>query len=296
MMFSGSMTALVTPFKDGKVDESTLKKLIDFQITNGTRGLVPCGTTGESSTLSHHEHDRVIEITVKHSAGRIPVIAGTGSNSTAETIRLTEHAKNVGADACLVIVPYYNKPTQSGLLAHFTKVADTVDIPIIMYNIPGRTAINMLPETIAQLSQHKNIIGVKEASGNLAQVSQIISLCNIIVLSGDDALTLPILSVGGKGVISVASNIVPRDIDEMVSSFDKGNLVKARRIHYKLFPLFKDLFIETNPAPLKTAMAFLDMIEEEIRLPLVPLQETNKARIKILLEEYGLLKKEAPAA
>ena len=296
MMFSGSMTALVTPFKNGKVDESTLKKLIDFQITNGTRGLVPCGTTGESSTLSHHEHDRVIEITVKHSAGRIPVIAGTGSNSTAETIRLTEHAKNVGADACLVIVPYYNKPTQSGLLAHFTKVADTVDIPIIMYNIPGRTAINMLPETIAQLSQHKNIIGVKEASGNLAQVSQIISLCNIIVLSGDDALTLPILSVGGKGVISVASNIVPRDIDEMVSSFDKGNLVKARRIHYKLFPLFKDLFIETNPAPLKTAMAFLDMIEEEIRLPLVPLQETNKARIKILLEEYGLLKKEAPAA
>ncbi len=296
MMFSGSMTALVTPFKNGKVDESTLKKLIDFQITNGTRGLVPCGTTGESSTLSHHEHDRVIEITVKHSAGRIPVIAGTGSNSTAETIRLTEHAKNVGADACLVIVPYYNKPTQSGLLAHFTKVADTVDIPIIMYNIPGRTAINMLPETIAQLSQHKNIIGVKEASGNLSQVSQIISLCNIIVLSGDDALTLPILSVGGKGVISVASNIVPRDIDEMVSSFDKGNLVKARRIHYKLFPLFKDLFIETNPAPLKTAMAFLDMIEEEIRLPLVPLQETNKARIKILLEEYGLLKKEAPAA
>ena len=296
MMFSGSMTALVTPFKNGKVDESTLKKLIDFQITSGTRGLVPCGTTGESSTLSHHEHDRVIEITVKHTAGRIPVIAGTGSNSTAETIRLTEHAKNVGADACLVIVPYYNKPTQSGLLAHFTKVADTVDIPIIMYNIPGRTAINMLPETIAQLSQHKNIIGVKEASGNLSQVSQIISLCNIIVLSGDDALTLPILSVGGKGVISVASNIVPRDIDEMVSSFDKGNLVKARRIHYKLFPLFKDLFIETNPAPLKTAMAFLDMIEEEIRLPLVPLQETNKARIKILLEEYGLLKKEAPAA
>ena len=295
-MFSGSMTALVTPFKNGKVDESALKKLIDFQITGGTRALVPCGTTGESSTLSHQEHDGVIELTVKHTAGRIPVIAGTGSNSTAETIRLTKHAKDAGADACLVVVPYYNKPTQSGLLAHFTEVADTVDIPIVLYNIPGRTAINMLPETIARLSQHKNIIAVKEASGNLAQVSQIISLCNIIVLSGDDALTLPMLSVGGKGVISVTSNIVPHDMDEMVTSFENGDLVKARRLHYKLFPLFKDLFIETNPAPVKTAMALLGMIEEEIRLPLVSLQVANKDRIRKLLEEYGLLKKEVRPA
>lgn len=290
MILTGSMTALVTPFKNGKLDEGKLKELIDFQIENGTQALIPCGTTGESATLSYEEHNKVVDITIKHTKKRIPVIAGTGSNSTDETIMLTEHAKDAGADACLLIAPYYNRPTQSGLLAHFLKVADTVDISLVLYNIPGRTGVNIEPETIAKLSEHKNIIAVKEASGNLEQISRIISLCNIIVLSGDDALTLPILSVGGKGVISVASNIVPKDVSEMVNSFEKGDIIKARRLHYKLFPLFKSLFIETNPAPVKSAMAMMGMIDEEVRLPLVQLKEENKTKLKKILEEYGLLK------
>lgn len=291
MIFTGSMTALVTPFKNGKIDEDALKKIIDFQIENGTQALVPCGTTGESATLSYEEHNKVIEITVRHTKGRIPVIAGTGSNSTEETIMLTKHAKDVGADACLLITPYYNRPTQSGLIAHFFKVADTVDIPIVLYNIPSRTGVNMEPETVAKLAEHKNIIAIKEASGNLDQMSRIISLCNIILLSGDDVLTLPILSIGGKGVISVASNIVPRDVSEMISSFEKGDIQKARRLHYKLYPLFKALFIETNPAPIKEAMAMMGMIDPEIRLPLVPMKDENKAKLKKVMEEYGLLKK-----
>lgn len=291
MMFTGSMTALVTPFKNGNVDEDGIRKLIDFQIENGTQALVPCGTTGESATLSYEEHNKVIEITVKHTKGRIPVIAGTGSNSTEETITLTRHAKDVGADACLLIAPYYNRPTQSGLIAHFTKVADSVDIPLVLYNIPTRTGVNIEPETVAKLSEHKNIIAIKEASGNLDQMSRIISLCNIVVLSGDDALTLPIMSIGGKGVISVASNIAPKDVSEMVNSFEKGDIIKARRIHYKLLPLIKILFIETNPAPVKSAMAMMGMIDEEIRLPLVPLKEENKTKLKKVLDEYGLLPK-----
>lgn len=291
MMFTGSMTALVTPFKNGKVDEDKLKELIDFQIENGTQALVPCGTTGESATLNYDEHNRVIDITIKHTKNRITVIAGTGSNSTEETIMLSRHAKDAGADACLLIAPYYNRPTQSGLIAHFTKVADTVDIPLVLYNIPGRTGVNIEPETVTKLSEHKNIIAIKEASGNLEQVSRIISLCNIAVLSGDDALTLPILSIGGKGVISVASNIVPKDVAEMINSFEKGDIIKARRLHYKLFPLFKALFIETNPSPVKAAMAMMGMIDEEVRLPLVLLKEENKAKLKKVLEEYGLLSK-----
>lgn len=289
-MFTGSMTALVTPFKNGKVDEDRLKEIIDFQIENGTTALVPCGTTGESATLTYEEHNKVIDITIKHTKGRIPVIAGTGSNSTEETIMLTRHAKEAGADACLLIAPYYNRPTQSGLIAHFMKVADTVGIPLVIYNIPGRTGVNIEPETIAKLSEHKNIIAVKEASGNLDQISRIISLCSIVILSGDDSLTLPIMSVGGKGVISVASNIVPKDVAEMVSSFEKGDLQKARRLHYKLLPLFKVLFIETNPAPVKAAMAMMGMMDEEIRLPLVPIKEENRAKLRKVVEEYGLLR------
>lgn len=289
-MFTGSMTALVTPFKNGKVDEDRLKEIIDFQIENGTTALVPCGTTGESATLTYEEHNKVIDITIKHTRGRIPVIAGTGSNSTEETIMLTRHAKEAGADACLLIAPYYNRPTQSGLIAHFMKVADTVGIPLVIYNIPGRTGVNIEPETIAKLSEHKNIIAVKEASGNLDQISRIISLCSIVILSGDDSLTLPIMSVGGKGVISVASNIVPKDVAEMVSSFEKGDLQKARRLHYKLLPLFKVLFIETNPAPVKAAMAMMGMMDEEIRLPLVPIKEENRAKLRKVVEEYGLLR------
>jgi 4-hydroxy-tetrahydrodipicolinate synthase len=289
-MFTGSMTALITPFKNGKVDEDKLRELIDFQIDNKTQALVPCGTTGESATLNYEEHNRVIDITIKHTRGRIPVIAGTGSNSTDETIMLTRHAKEAGADACLLISPYYNKPTQAGLIAHFTKVADSVDIPIVIYNVPGRTGVNIEPETVAKLSEHRNIIAVKEASGNLDQISKIISLCNIVVLSGDDSLTLPILSIGGRGVISVASNIVPKDIAELVDSFEKGDIAKARRLHYKLFPLFKTLFIETNPVPVKTAMAMKGMIDLELRLPLVPMKDENKDKLKKVLEEYGILK------
>lgn len=291
MMFTGSMTALVTPFKNEKIDEDRLKEIIDFQIENGTTALVPCGTTGESATLSYEEHNKVIDITIKHTKGRIPVIAGTGSNSTEETIMLTRHAKEAGADACLLIAPYYNRPTQSGLIAHFMKVADSVGIPLVIYNIPGRTGVNIEPETIAKLSEHKNIIAVKEASGNLDQISRIISLCSIVILSGDDSLTLPIMSVGGKGVISVASNIVPKDVAEMVNSFEKGDLQKARRLHYKLLPLFKVLFIETNPAPVKAAMAMMGMMDEEIRLPLVPIKEENRSKLRKVLEEYGLFAK-----
>jgi len=289
-MLSGSMTAIVTPFKNGKVDENGLRKLIDFQIENGTQALVPCGTTGESATLSYEEHNKVIDITIKHTNGRIPVIAGTGSNSTDETLMLTKHAKDAGADACLLITPYYNKPTQNGLYAHFIKVADSVDIPIVLYNVPGRTSVNMEPETVAKLSEHKNIVAIKEASGNLDQISKIISLCNIIVLSGDDSLTLPILSIGGKGVISVASNIVPKDVAELVTAFEKGDIAKARRLHYKLLPLCKILFVETNPIPVKTALAMIGMIDGELRLPLVPLVDNNKIKLRKALEDYGLIK------
>lgn len=291
MILTGLMTALVTPFKHGVIDEDKLKKIIDFQIENGIQALIPCGTTGESATLSYEEHNSVIDITIKYTNKRIPVIAGTGSNSTEETIMLTKHAKAAGADACLLIAPYYNRPTQSGLFAHFIKIADTVNIPLILYNIPTRTGVNIEPETVARLSEHKNIIAIKEASGNLDQITRIISLCNIVVLSGDDSLTLPILSIGGKGVISVASNIVPRDIAEMVNLFSKGDIVKAQRRNVELYPLFKILFIETNPVPVKTAMALMGMIDSEVRLPLVPLREENKVKLKKVLEEYGLLKK-----
>lgn len=295
-MFTGTMTALVTPFKDGKLDENKLKQLIDFQIENGISGLIPCGTTGESATLNYEEHNRVIDITVKHANGRILVIAGTGSNSTDETIMLTKHAKEAGADACLLIAPYYNKPTQAGLIAHFTKVADTVDIPIVLYNVPGRTGVNIEPEVVAKLSEHKNIAAIKEASGSLDQISKIISLCNITVLSGDDSLTLPILAIGGKGVISVASNLIPKDVADLVNSFEKGDLNKARRLHYKLFPLFRAFFIETNPIPIKTAMAMKGLIDGELRLPLAPMKEENKARLRKIMEEYGLSKTKQPAA
>jgi len=289
MIFTGSMVAIVTPFKNGKIDEGKFREIIDFQIENGTQAIVPCGTTGESATLTHEEHNSVIEIAVKQTKGRVPVIAGTGSNSTDETILLTRHAKETGADAVLLITPYYNKPTQNGLIAHYTKIAESVDIPMVLYNVPGRTAINMEPETVARLSELKNIIALKEASGNLSQISKIISLCNIVILSGDDALTLPILSLGGKGVISVAANIAPKDTAEMVTAFEKGDITKARRLHFKLFPLFKALFIETNPIPVKTAMAMMGRLNGELRLPLVPMKEENKAKLENALIETNIL-------
>ncbi|MBN2372879.1 4-hydroxy-tetrahydrodipicolinate synthase [bacterium] len=290
-MFQGSMVAIVTPFKDGKIDEAGLRGLIEFQISHGTSAIVPCGTTGESATLSHEEHDRVVKISVDSVAGRVPIIAGTGSNSTQEAINLTKHARDAGADAALLITPYYNKPTQQGLYEHYLAVAEAVDFPIVLYNVPGRTAVNMMPSTVARLAEIENIRAVKEASGSLAQVSEIISLCGskIAVLSGDDALTLPIMSVGGKGVISVAANIVPSRMADMVNAFLYGDWEKARDLHIRLFDLFQAMFYETNPIPVKTALAMMGMIEEELRPPLCKIGAENRERLKGVLTQYGII-------
>lgn len=290
-MFKGSIVAIVTPFKNGQVDEKALGDLIEFQIANGTQGIVPCGTTGESATLSHAEHHRVIEFTVEAVRGRVPVIAGTGSNSTDEAISLTHHAKKAGADGALLIAPYYNKPPQEGLYQHFKKVAEEVDLPLVVYNIPGRTSVNIAPKTFARLIQIKNIVAIKESSGSLQQISEILHDCGdrFALLSGDDALTLPILAVGGKGVISVAANIVPSDMAKMVTSFEKGDLPQARQIHYRLFGLFNALFLETNPIPVKTALALMGKCSAELRLPLCPLSSENLEKLKQSLKEYGLI-------
>ncbi|GLI33494.1 4-hydroxy-tetrahydrodipicolinate synthase [Desulforhabdus amnigena] len=291
-MFQGAMVAIVTPFKNGLVDETALRELIEFQIANGTHGIVPCGTTGESATLSFQEHERVIEITVEQVNKRVPVIAGTGSNNTEEAIRLTKHAKKAGADGALMICPYYNKPTQEGLFRHFEKVASSVDIPIVLYNIPGRTAVNMAPETLARLSKIDNIVAVKEASGTMKQITDIIALCGdgLVVLSGEDYLTFPLLCVGGKGVISVSSNIVPRDMADLCNLFFDGKINEARELYYRLLPLCHGLFYETNPAPVKAALAMMKKIDsEEVRLPLVPMQESNRERLKKDLLAYGLI-------
>jgi 4-hydroxy-tetrahydrodipicolinate synthase len=291
-MFQGAMVAIVTPFKNGQVDEAGLRSLIEFQIANGTNGIVPCGTTGESATLSFKEHERVVEITVEQVNKRLPVIAGSGSNNTEEAIRLTQHAKNAGADGALMISPYYNKPTQEGLYQHFKKVAETVDIPIILYNIPGRTAVNMDPDTIARLAKIDNIVGVKEASGTMKQITDIIARCDndFVVLSGEDYLTFPLMCVGGKGVISVTSNIVPRDMANLCNTFLAGNFKEAQKLYYKLLPLCHALFYETNPAPVKAALAMMGKIEsEEVRLPLAPMSEGNRERLRKDLQLYGLI-------
>ena len=291
MKFKGSMTAIVTPFKNGRLDEKAFKKLIEFQIQNGTDAIVPCGTTGESATLSYEEHERVVELTVELVNGRIPVIAGTGSNSTAETIMLTKHAEKAGADAALLITPYYNKPTQEGLYQHYKAVAEEVSMPIILYNVPGRTSVNMLPEIVARLSEVKNIIGIKEATGNLQQVSDIIEYARkgFIILSGDDFATLPILSIGGHGVISVTSNLVPKDVSQMCDAFFNGNYDKAKKLHYKLQPLHRTMFLETNPIPVKTALAMMGRIEEEFRLPLVRMGDGNRKKLRKALGDYGII-------
>lgn len=288
----GSMVALVTPFREDAIDERALASLIEMHVKAGTSAIVPCGTTGESATLSHEEHDRVIELTVQAARGRIPVIAGTGSNNTREAIRLTKHAKEVGADAALLISPYYNRPTQRGLYLHFKAVAEAVDLPLVLYNIPSRTAVNIEPETFAQLAEVPNIVGVKESSGNLEQMSRIIQLTHgkLTLLSGDDALTLPALSIGGTGVISVAANLVPRDVVAMVEAFQAGRHEEAIQWHQRLLPLVKALFLETNPIPVKTAMGLLGMIQPELRLPLCPMSEANVERLRQALVAYGLLK------
>ena len=289
----GSIVAIVTPFKDNKVDEAKLKELVEFHIKNGTNAILPCGTTGESPTLSTREHERVIELCIEASAGKIPILAGTGSNSTSEAISLTKHAAEAGANAALVVTPYYNKPTQEGLYLHFKAVADSVDIPIILYNIPGRCSRNIEPSTMAKLANDcKNIIGVKEAAGSIDQMQAIKQLCpkDFIMLSGDDALTLPLLSIGGEGVVSVAANIIPQDIVKMISSFNNGNIKGAQELHYKMLPLIKALFIETNPAPIKAAMGLTGMCADSVRLPLCPLEKGNILKLKQALSDYGLLK------
>jgi len=292
-MFRGSIVAIVTPFRNGKVDEKKFRDLIEFQIKNGSSGIVPCGTTGESATLSFEEHDRVIEITVEQVKKRVPVIAGTGSNSTEEAIMLTRHAAGAGADASLQVSPYYNRPTQKGLYEHFKAIADSVDIPIILYNIASRTGVNIEPETIARLANDcKNIAGVKEASGSLDQMSRIKQLCGnkFDLMSGDDSLTLPVLSIGGTGIISVVANIAPKDVADLVSEFEKGNIKEARELHYKLLPLIKAVFIETNPIPVKTAMGLMGMCEPDLRLPMCAMLPENLEKLKKALRDYGLLK------
>lgn len=290
-MFTGSIVAIVTPIKDGKVDKEGYKKLVEFQIENGTDGILTCGCTGEPATLSMQEHKDLIKYTVDIVDGRIPVLAGTGSNNTEEAIELTSFAKQAGCDAALIITPYYNKPTQKGLYLHYKKIAESVDIPIILYNVPSRTGISISPETVANLSKIKNIVGIKEAGGSLDQVCKIISLVerDFIVLSGDDSLTLPIIAAGGKGVVSVAANIVPKDMSEMVKSALSGDFEKARQIHYKLFPIFKVLFIETNPIPVKTALSIMGMIKAEWRLPLTSPSEESFAKIEKTLKECGVI-------
>lgn len=291
-MFRGAIVAIVTPFKNGKVDEAALRKLVEFQIKNGTDGIVPCGTTGESSTLSHEEHDRVIEVVIDAAKKRVPVIAGTGSNSTAEAIRLTRHAYKAGADGALMVCPYYNRPTQEGLYQHYKAVAEAVPIPIIVYNIPGRTGVNINPDTLARLAKIKNIVGVKEASGSIKQMSDVIHLCGpkFDVLSGDDLFTLPLMAMGGHGVISVISNVAPADMAAMVDAFAAGDLKKARALHYKMTPLIDSLFVETNPTPVKAALAMMKKISYEVRLPLYKLSDANYEKLKKIVGSYGLMK------
>lgn len=290
-MFKGAITALVTPFRNGQVDEKALRELIEFQIAGGIDGLVPCGTTGESPTLTHDEHDRVIEITIDAAKKRVPVIAGTGSNSTAEALRLTRHAYEAGADGALIACPYYNKPTQEGLYQHFQLIAQNVPFPIIPYNIPGRTGVNMSPELIARLAKIGNIVGIKEASGSLKQMNDVLDLCGpeFDVLSGDDGLTLPLMAMGGKGIISVASNIVPEDMSRMVDALDEERLAEGRALHQKMSPLFDVLFVETNPIPVKAALAMMGKIEYEYRLPLCKMAAGNYDKLKKVMENYGLI-------
>jgi 4-hydroxy-tetrahydrodipicolinate synthase len=290
-MFKGSIVAIVTPFKKGKVDEKALGDLIEWHISQETNGIVPCGTTGEASTLDYKEHYRVIELTVKTVHKRVPVIAGTGANATDETIMITKQAKKLGADAALIVSPYYNKPTQEGLYRHYKAVAEAVDIPIGLYNVPGRTAVNILPSTVARLAEIESIVAIKEASGDMKQVSEIIRLCGnkITVISGDDFTTLPLLALGGKGVISVSANVAPKDVSMMCSLWMKGQHDRARAIHYKIEPLNAAMFIETNPIPVKTALAMMGKIQEELRLPLCEMSSANKDKLRKVLVDLKLI-------
>ena len=287
-IFKGSMVALVTPFRNGKVDYPALRRLIEFQIAGGTQGIVPCGTTGESPTLSYAEHDRVIEFTVQKTAGRVPVIAGTGSNSTAEALALTSHAKKAGADACLIVNPYYNKPTQHGMVEHVKRIAE-IGLPIVLYNIPGRCGVELAPETIVRMYEEiPLVVGVKEATGRLDFSSQLAASCDITILSGDDSLTLPICSVGGRGVISVLANVLPAEVRRLWDEIEAGDMPAATIQHLRLFPLCRGMFVETNPIPVKAALAMAGMIQNELRLPLSPLSQKYRDPLAKLLREFGV--------
>lgn len=292
--FRGAFVAIVTPFNpDGSLDEQGLVDLIEFQLAGGTHGIVPCGTTGESATMSHDEHRRVVELTVKTVAGRVPVLAGAGSNSTSETIELTRHAKSAGADGVLLITPYYNKPSQEGLYQHFKAVAEAVEIPIIMYNVPSRTAVNMLPQTVARCAKLPNIAGIKEATGSLQQVSEVIRLCpaDFALLSGDDFTSMASVLVGGTGVISVTSNVAPKEMAQMIEAALAGNLARANELHYRLLPLMQAMFFDTNPVPAKVTLGMMGKIKSAgVRLPLCDMDEATTTKVKQSAKEFGLLK------
>ena len=290
-MFKGSIVAIVTPFKNGELDEEAYRELIEFQIEKGTSAIVPTGTTGESATLSMEEHARVLDVAVKAVNRRVPVIAGTGGNNTNEAIELTAYAKKVGADATLQVTPYYNKPTQEGLYQHFKAVAKAAPLPQVLYNVPGRTSVNLLPVTVARLAELPEVVAIKEASGNLVQMAEIVNLVGdkIALLSGDDNLTLPVLALGGTGVISVVANIVPRDTADMVSAWERGDFGRSKELFYRLLPLCQAMFYETNPIPVKTALALMGKIKGEFRLPLVPISPANEERLRKALNDYGLL-------
>ncbi|PYM78225.1 MAG: 4-hydroxy-tetrahydrodipicolinate synthase [Candidatus Rokuibacteriota bacterium] len=291
--FQGSFVAMVTPFRNGQVDEAKLRELVELHVANGTDGLIPCGTTGESPSLNHDEHRRVVEIVIEAAHGRIRVVAGTGSNSTTEAIDLTKHAERAGAAGALVVNPYYNKPTQEGLYRHFRAVAESVAIPILVYNIQSRTAVNVETDTLARLVRDvRNIVGVKEASGSLDQMSQVIAACgpDFSVLSGDDNVTLPLLAIGGSGVVSVIANIVPRETADLVHAALDGDWKRARDLHYRLFPLARAAFLETNPIPIKEAMAMAGMLEPEFRLPMCRMSDANREKLRAILKSYALVK------
>ncbi len=288
MKLQGSMVALATPFADGAVDYDALGRLVDFQIDGGTQGLVPCGTTGESPTLSHDEHDRVIEFVVERADGKVPVIAGTGSNSTAEALRLTRHAKEAGADACLIVMPYYNKPVQRGMYEHVARLGE-VGLPIVLYNIPGRCGVELATETIVRLYEEvEMVVALKEATGKLDNTSAVASACDIAILSGDDSLTLPICSVGGRGVISVLANVLPGEVRKLCEAILAGDAAAARRQHLRLFPLFKACFVETNPIPIKAMLSMAGMIRNELRLPMTPLDPRHREALAKLLAPFGI--------
>ena len=289
-MFSGTLVALVTPLKNGRVDYAAIERLVDWHIAEGTDGLVPVGTTGESPTVSVEEHEKIIETVVRRAAGRVPVIAGAGANATAEAIELTRFVKKVGADASLQVCPYYNKPTQEGLYRHFATIAESVDLPMVLYNIPGRTGVSMAPETVARLAAIPQVVAIKEATGLMDQTSEILARCRLTVLSGDDSLTLPLMALGAQGVISVVANLVPKDVKHLTEAMRAGNLAAAQEAHRKLFPLCRVMFIETNPIPIKTAMKWAGLLEsDEKRLPLTDLTPASADALRKTMKAYGLL-------